>query len=482
MGLPCRLTTLVVAGALTLAGLLNGVDAGDIRAGSLLMTGGTLRLAANSSMSVGSTTTRTPGTLTIGADGYVQGSGTIDSAVTLIGTLEVVGLLSVFGSLTGNGVIQLDTGSTLFVTGGLDQATINFSAGATLEFYEGLSGALVSGFGAGNSFKSAGSLPGAITWTPAGSGGTLDLGPLGAVTIQLAAGLDPASVTFSEAADGLGGTTISEIPCFVSTTRLRTPTGWVAAGDIRPGLWLAMASGAARRATWVGRTTVAASRRTGAPQLDPVRIRAGALAPGRPSADVAVSPLHGLLFETGSGMRVVPAIALYDGHRIVRDRDSAPLDYVHIALARHDALLAECLECESFLPCGPDPRSQFRYTLGSRPAPMAAMAARLDHGYQLQSLRAALGLSAPAIDGVPQQGNLDDVCAHEIRGWATAAASFDALLDGVPAGRTLCNQWRADLEAAGINQGHAAFTTTLLAARENSRLSFRPERPRISPT
>ena len=474
--------TLIVAGTLTLAGMLDGVAGGDISAGALSMTGGVLRLAGNASMSVGSSVSWAPGILTIGADGYVQGSGTIDSATTLAGTLEVAGLMSVFGPVTGDGLIRLDTGSTLFVTGGVDQATIEFSAGATLELYGDLTGALVSNFGAGDSVELAGSVPGTITWTAATSGGTLDLGSLGAITVALAPGLDPSQVTFSEAADGLGGTTISEVPCFVASTRLRTPTGWIAAGDVRPGCWLATASGAARRATWVGCTSVSASRRFGAPQLDPVCIRAGAFAPGYPAADVTLSPLHGLVLDTIDGVRVVPAIGLQDGDRIVRDRRSYAVDYVHIALKQHDALLAEGMPCKSYLSYGPDPRSQFSRSLGARPTGMTPLAARLDHGYALHALRTLLGLAPPVTIEATLQGSLDEASATAIRGWATPSRSFDVLLRGVPAGRLLCNHWRADLEAAHINHGHAAFVAAIPAARQGERLSLRPEPFQIGPT
>ena len=465
---------LSVAGLLTVNGTLDAINAGTISAGSLLMGGGEVRLSANSGLLVGTAASWHSGVFTVAADGLVRGSGTITASVALAGTIEVDGVLSLFGPLTGRGTIEITSGSTLFATGGLDQSTVIFSPGATLEVFGAATVGLLSGFGADDCLQLAGNYPGVLVWTPASVGGTLDLGAFGVVAVDLAPDLNPALVTFQEGPDGLGGTAITEIPCFTAATRLRTPSGWIAAGSVQPRSWLATASGAARRVTWVGRTTIAGWRRGAAPQLDPVCVRADAFAPGRPVVDVALSPLHGIRVDTSAGVRLVPAIALHDGVLISRLRCSESLEYVHVGLDRHDSVLAEGLPCESFLPHGPDARGQFTLTLGSRPRPVTAFAPRLEHGYMLELLRDALGFAKPTVGPVPTSGNLDLTEGKFAHGWAVGSRCMDVLLDGVVAGRVICNQWRSDLEAASKNGGHAAFTTILSASRSKARLALQP--------
>jgi len=80
----------------------------------------------------------------------------------------------------------------------------------------------------------------------------------------------------------------------------------------------------------------------------PVRIRAGAFAPGVPERDLRLSPLHavyheGFLFEVGS---------LINGVTIYQEQNGAHVTYHHIELDGHDIMLAEGLEVESYLDTG----------------------------------------------------------------------------------------------------------------------------------
>lgn len=472
--------TLSVAGTLEIAGYLDVSSASVVKLGTLRLDSGTLRLSTDSGITIGTGASPKPGILVVSKDGTLTGTGTIHAAIALSGRLEVMtGTLSIFGSMTGMGTITLDDGATLFASGGVGAATIAFAAGSgtTLETFGILGGALVTGFGQGDELQIAGAASGSITWTPAGSGGTLDLGVYGALAIDLTSDLDPQRVTFVEAADGEGGTSITVLPCFIASTPLRTPTGWIAAGDVTPQTWLCTAAGAARRVVWIGRTTIEGWRRATEPYLDPVLFRADALGPGRPIHDLRLSPLHGVVLATAAGLRIVPAVALCDGKRITRERSDHTLVYVHVALSRHDVLLADGLPCESFLPHGPDPRGQFTLSLGDRPPTTQALAERLEHGPLLSELRHSLGLECSrhhhkltraTVDFARQSGRS---CCLEA--WTNYAGGLELLVDGQAAWRGQRDIWRADLEAAGIDEGRAAFKATIPRPTSGAQLSIR---------
>jgi hypothetical protein len=81
--------------------------------------------------------------------------------------------------------------------------------------------------------------------------------------------------------------------------------------------------------------------------VQPVRIAAGAFAPGGPRRDVVLSPDHAILVDGG----LVPARYLVNGATIVQE-DVASVTYWHVELPAHAVLLAEGLPCESFLDTG----------------------------------------------------------------------------------------------------------------------------------
>jgi hypothetical protein len=99
---------------------------------------------------------------------------------------------------------------------------------------------------------------------------------------------------------------------------------------------------------WVGRTRVALSGHPDPDAVLPIRITAGALAPGQPHRDLLVSPDHAILV----GDILVPAYRLLNGATIRRDYGRSHIDYHHIELDTHDLLLAEGVRAESYLDTG----------------------------------------------------------------------------------------------------------------------------------
>lgn len=142
----------------------------------------------------------------------------------------------------------------------------------------------------------------------------------------------------------VGGTvevSYSYIPCFLAGTRIATPRGEVAIESLRPGdtVRSVLRGTATVIATWHRRLAC-----NGNPALLPVRVRAGAWAPGVPARDLLLSPDHAIR----SGDVLIPIRHLIDGDAVAQvTRDLA--SYWHLQLDRHDIVLAEGMECESYL-------------------------------------------------------------------------------------------------------------------------------------
>nr|WP_294511175.1 Hint domain-containing protein [uncultured Rhodopila sp.] len=148
-----------------------------------------------------------------------------------------------------------------------------------------------------------------------------------------------------------GGGGSSGTTCYKEGTRIRTPGGEVAIETIMPGDKITVILDGREvvdTVRWVGRTGIDLSRHARVECAAPIRIRAGAIAEGRPARDLFVSPEHCLVI----GGRCVPAKKLVNGGSIVSERDHAPFTYYHLELDNHRILLAENTPAESYLDTG----------------------------------------------------------------------------------------------------------------------------------
>ncbi len=138
-----------------------------------------------------------------------------------------------------------------------------------------------------------------------------------------------------------------DVACFARGTRIATehrdrPIETLAIGD--PVL---LAEGGTAPITWIGRRRVDCRRHPQPQKVWPVRIRAHAFGPNIPTRDLWLSPDHAIYAE---GV-LVPMKYLLNDHSITQERTNQ-VEYWHLELPRHAAILAENLPAESFLDTG----------------------------------------------------------------------------------------------------------------------------------
>lgn len=141
--------------------------------------------------------------------------------------------------------------------------------------------------------------------------------------------------------------------CFAKGVRIAGSSGAVAVEDLRVGDLVQTLEHGAQPVVWVGR-----SRAPPSPAVDPIVFAPGSLDRARklPARAMAVSPQHRLLIRsriaermTGQRDVLVPALACLELDGVSQPPASAPVEYVHVMLSRHEILFAEGYPVESFL-------------------------------------------------------------------------------------------------------------------------------------
>ena len=288
-----------------------------------------------------------------GADWQI---GTSSSAVSIAGvsTIDVNSTLNVVGSLTG---------TTIDMEGdGAGSALVLNGTSSGLHFYNE-----VTDFGATDSIVITNfDLPagqdivydyanGTLSVTPEGVGLTDQFalsGPNGNLNNSdgvVASGQPSGQFKFTTLSNG--DLVISDLPCFAAGTRILTPNGEVAVEDLEAGdAVLTAREGFETIATiiWTGQRTIDLARHAMPEKARPVRILAGAFAPGLPERDLLLSPDHALFIDG----HLIEAKTLVNGVTVIADNTIRHVTYHHIELARHDVVLAEGLPAETYLASG----------------------------------------------------------------------------------------------------------------------------------
>ncbi len=485
------------------SGLLQVDDGGSISAQAMILAGGTLAVDSAGGIILGGAVGQ-PGAIVIGSTSALSGYGTLRADVAVAGTLTASGgVLGIFGAVSASGTMAIAGGATLYLAGTVAaSATLAFADAAsvaTLELFAPAScAATIAGVAFGDVIDLAGITLGPPTWQPPGPGGggigTLDLGQYGTLAIRLDPAIDPTQTSFAISADGFDGTMLTLVPCFTPGTLIETDRGPRAIERLRVGDRVVTRAGACKPIVWVGERHYHAAFVARERQLRPVRFAAGALGGGRPGRSLTISPQHGLWLPTRQGPRLVPAAALVDGDRIDRVGISADVTYMHIALRDHDAIWAEGVAAETFLPGSDDHVHLLASCTGQLPPGMAARWDRVETGPALAALRQRMSIGEHGrARHIPRSttrhgihGTLDGACLDNgwltVEGWArlqdpdaNTSLVIELSLEGRVLGQTIANGWRPDLDRAGLGDGNCAFTAKLPWRAEHlvSRLSAR---------
>ncbi|QYK41782.1 MAG: Hint domain-containing protein [Paracoccaceae bacterium] len=184
------------------------------------------------------------------------------------------------------------------------------------------------------------------------SGQQIQVGANGQLTLIGDGQIESKTFTY-QVKDNLGNidvglVTLTQIPCFVAGTQIRTPAGDRPVETLLPGDLVCTLDNGDQPLRWIGCRTV-----DGSGDLAPVLIRPGTFGThGR----LMVSPQHRILVRDplaellfGETDVLVAAKDLVDG-RAVRRVPSAEVTYVHMLFDRHEVVFSDGLATESFLP------------------------------------------------------------------------------------------------------------------------------------
>jgi hypothetical protein len=218
---------------------------------------------------------------------------------------------------------------------------------------------------------------------------SLDQALFGASSINATLTLNPQFESGSSSIVDVSITTNTQInACFTPGTRIATPRGPIPVEALQQGDQVVTASGAVRPIIWVGSRAMDFTRHPYPASAQPVRIAAGALAPGLPTRDLRLSPDHALWLDDV----LVPVKELIDGALITLEHDCTQTVYYHVELDAHDILLAEGVKAESFLDTG------HRALFADRDAPVS-LHPDLVADQAMQERRVALSCAPLVIDG-----------------------------------------------------------------------------------
>ena len=151
--------------------------------------------------------------------------------------------------------------------------------------------------------------------------------------------------------------TAEAVVCFTPGTRIATETGPKAIEALLPGDRIQTRDNGCQPLVWLGRRHVSGARLKAMPELAPVRFAPGALGAANPDETLLVSPAHRVLVAGARAETLwntpevlVQARDLVDHDRIYVDRRVRSVTYLHLYLPRHEIVLANGVEVESFHP------------------------------------------------------------------------------------------------------------------------------------
>lgn len=145
-----------------------------------------------------------------------------------------------------------------------------------------------------------------------------------------------------------------DLPCFCDGTLIRTDQGDIPIENLRPGDLVATRDHGFQRLRWTGRRVHDAAMVADHPDLQPIRIRAGALGKNLPFADLLVSARHRILIRSvialhmfGAFEVLVAARQLLSIEGIDIANDLNKVSYRYLLFDQHEVTVSNGAETES---------------------------------------------------------------------------------------------------------------------------------------
>ena len=275
------------------------------------------------------------------------------------------------------------------------------------------------------------------------------------------------------------GTTLSHddliaadnVACYCLGTLIATDRGDVAVEELAIGDQVVTLSGV-RPIKWIGRRSYGRRFAFGKKDILPICFKAGSLHDNLPKRDLWISPRHAMYLD---GV-LIEARDLVNGVSVIQAGEIERVDYFHIELESHDAILAEGAWSETFV--DDDSRGMFhnaheyRALFPDAPVGLAHYCGprRVD-GYEVEAARRRIDARAglwPTINEhkLALRGYVDEVSPRRIAGWAQnvahpeAPVCLDIYAGDRLIGQVLANRYREDLERAGLGSGRHSFEFT----------------------
>lgn len=146
------------------------------------------------------------------------------------------------------------------------------------------------------------------------------------------------------------------IPCFTPGTMIKTKTGEVAVEELKVGDKVLTRDNGYQTIRWTGTRAVSAGELQAVPDLQPIRITAGALGDNLPERDMNVSPQHRMLvgnaatelwFGEDEVLVAAKHLTCLEGVDVDTQAD---VTYVHVMFDAHEIICADGSWSESFQP------------------------------------------------------------------------------------------------------------------------------------